>query len=1217
MEFADSEKGKQWLAQRDAKGNPKVLQTNYLLNGERCKVAMPQAPKRFKKDGEGQNSKKSKKKVCELHIDRYRTTGCGEIEGYMGELQLLLLIDTCSKGEGANFMSKEVFRAIKVSVCVGEIRKQKVGVLMGNRTIWMEEFVVVNVVINGDYFRIPFYITSHLNEPSILIGRETIAKYKGLQDLLKETIDAGMENSLASNGNALRMSSMLTRISKADFFEEEYDSDEVEEEDIGMLLTERGSEPPARVYGSEVLQKMIHKVCEKYEGIFSSTLTEEAAKIAPFSVKVDKQGWDSARNRAPARQQGPAKEAELRRLLDGLLEIKVIRASQALAHSQVLLVRKKDGSFRLVIDYRILNDVTTSEGYPIPNIKEMCARIGRKRPRYFGVVDMVKGYHQVELKEEAKACTAFVTAFGKYEWNRAPMGLKGLPSLFQCAMVNEVLQGIVYQKCECYMDDIIIFGETEKEFVDNVSSVFERLQRYNIKLSAGKCVLGAESIEFVGHTITKEGVCFSKEKIAHVIEFPTPVCQKDVKSFIGLANYFRDHLRGHSQQTRALEELVKDYHPGAKVEWKGEAKEAFEAIKESINGCPMLFFIQAVGEIHLYTDACDTGIGGYLCQRVGDVEYPVGFMSRAFSSSQKKWHTPTQECYAIFKALEKFEYLLRDVKFILHTDHKNLTHLDVEGSKLIRAWKMAILEYDFDIEYVTGPDNVVADYFSRMQLGEKSIEVLETEIAATRIMTSEEKLRVSNMLMKERVTKSKYQCVQLSKEDYSMCQEVHNDVAGHSGVEKMIQRLEKKDVSWKYMRQSCKLFIQQCPCCQKMDMLKFPLRTHRYTLSTYGIMDRLVIDTIGPLPKDRWGNEYVMVVMDSFSKWVELFPTQTVEGEEAASKLLSVIGRYGCPLQIQTDNGTQFKNSLMDKLTELLGTEYIHSLAYSKEENGIVERANKEVSRHIRNFVFDRNKLVMWSECLPLIQRILNSAKRGTGLSPAEIMFGNNINLDRGIFMPLVALPSGKTPLLAQWVDKMVIEQHLLLKQAVDQQMMIDGRELVRREEIDSHLDDSKLRPVVENQFVLVRYPQRVIGNVAPNKLVSGNRGPMRVVNISQDAVSVQDLLTLKCETVHVSRVKPYTCSVSMTEEEVVKRDTDEWLIEEVVGHNGIWGRLSHMDFLVKFVGLPEKWNLWYKWSDMRANPKLHEYLIKIGQSDKIPDEFREFPKQKRREKVS
>ena len=177
-------------------------------------------------------------------------------------------------------------------------------------------------------------------------------------------------------------------------------------------------------------------------------------------------------------------------------------------------------------------------------------------------------------------------------------------------------------------------------------------------------------------------------------------------------------------------------------------------------------------------------------------------MSRAFTASQKKWWTPQQECFAIVKAIEKFDYLLRDAKFILHTDHQNLTLLDMEGSKMIRTWKMALMEYDFDIEFIKGEDNVVADYFSRLPMEDHTIEKWRKEVECNRIVAPEDTVRIQNM----KVNTYKEFCIPEDK----MCIlfAVHNKVVGHTGVDRMMERLKRQEYQWPYMRNHCREYIK-------------------------------------------------------------------------------------------------------------------------------------------------------------------------------------------------------------------------------------------------------------------------------------------------------------------------------------------------------------------------------------------------------------------------
>ena len=373
----------------------------------------------------------------------------------------------------------------------------------------------------------------------------------------------------------------------------------------------------------------------------------------------------------------------------------------------------------MCIDHRNLNKATKSLGWPLPNIKQMLQRVGLKKPKYFGVADLVSGYHQAPLSQKSQEFTAFITHMGVYEWLRVPMGAKGAAPFFQQAIANEVLAGLVYDICEGYLDDCIIHGGNFKTFLTNLGTVFGRFRKHNIKLNPKKCRLGAKEIEYVGHVLNKDGMTFSRDKIEKVLQIPKPIKEKELKSFLGLANYFRDHIENHSTIVRPLNDLLKGYQRTRKIQWTPEAEKAFEDIKDAINNCPQLFFLDYTEglPIYLHTDASTYGIGAYLFQVVDGHERPIAFISKTLNEQQiKKWSTPEKEAYAIFYSLQKLEYLLRDAKFTLRTDHKNLTlpFLNNEQNARVKRWKLAIQQFDFNIEYIKGEENIVADHLSRL-----------------------------------------------------------------------------------------------------------------------------------------------------------------------------------------------------------------------------------------------------------------------------------------------------------------------------------------------------------------------------------------------------------------------------------------------------------------------------------------------------------------------
>ena len=461
------------------------------------------------------------------------------------------------------------------------------------------------------------------------------------------------------------------------------------------------------------------QLCEKYRHIFSESLRLDPARVPPMDLQVDADLLEGKLH-ARARPQSLAKVTKLRELLDSLLKFNIIRVSKETKGSQVLLVDKKGtDKMRFVSDYRALNDATRApEGWPIPNIAEILQEIGIGRPKFFATLDMTSGYHQAPLKESVKHFTAFVTpGGGMYEWNRVAMGLMGAGSYFQRVMATTVFADLLHKGVKIYLDDIIIYAETEEEFLRLMEEVFKRCEKANIILKPSKCRFGMAEVEFVGHKISQDGISFTEERIDAVTQIPLPSTAFQLKSFLGLANYFHSHIRNLSAMTEPLSEMLGKYekkNSHRRLEWTPRREAAFETVKEAIHRCPKLFFVQADLPIYLQTDSSDYGIGAYLFQKDGDVEYPVAFLSKSLNKEQRKWAIPDKEAYAIFYTIKKWDHLLRDAKFILQTDHKNLVYINFEGTAKVRRWKLLLQEYNFQWEYIKGETNLVADWFSRL-----------------------------------------------------------------------------------------------------------------------------------------------------------------------------------------------------------------------------------------------------------------------------------------------------------------------------------------------------------------------------------------------------------------------------------------------------------------------------------------------------------------------
>lgn len=984
------------------------------------------------------------------------------------------------------------------------------------------------------------------------------------------------------------------------------------------------------IEGPETLRNQLRALVLEFKDIHRSSVRKDPADIPPMELRIDVAKWETAVNRLPPRTQSKVKEEELKEQISKALDLNVLQPSIATEYSQVLLVPKpdeissldddkgnlnteklivklfeldsqgpsnpqdpdftnkngkvgkerRDGKpgmktnqgtlgmkfpvrnlgrkkkWRFCVDYVRLNDATESlETFPIPNMQHMIRRVGDKKPKFFAVMDLTSGYHQAPLSANSRRFTAFICFLGIMEWLRVPMGLKGAPSYFQRVIATVVLAGLMYIICELYIDDILVFGNSESDLVANLRKVFERFRKHKLTLNPKKCKYGISKVEYVGHIIDENGVSFSEDKREKVLSFPLPSHMKQLKKFLGLANYFRDHVRDHSVKVRPLQKMIDNYDKRQRLQWTPELEQLYFTVRDEIARCPTLFFLDPHGEIFVQTDASDYGIGVYIFQRVNEVERPTLFISKTLNATQCKWSTPEKEAYAIYYGLTHAEHLLRDVFFILQTDHRNLTFINMEGSPKIRRWKLAIQEYNFAIEYLPGERNVVADNFSRLCDIDNPDETLCTISG----------LRIPNM-------------------EYKLISKVHNSTVGHHGVERTLQKLVQQRQEWPHMREHVRKFIRECPCCQLMNQIRIPIRTHPFTTASYAPMECLNVDTIGPVLKDDFGNEYILVVIDCFTRFVELYPIPDVSAISAARALLQHVGRYGVAAKYRTDNGPQFANELLSELHNLLRTEHEFTVPYSKEENAIVERANKEVMRHLRAIVYDTRIKTTWSmDYLPLVMRILNAEeKTRTGVSPAELLFGNVVKLDARILFPAEITNRTSAPKrLSAHMDKMLKAQTDLIKIAHDTQLAHDEFHMSQYEPGFTEF------PV--NSYVLLGYPE---GERPPHKLKMRMRGPFRVVNNQGSKYTIQDLITSKNMDVHVTRLRPFHYDASRTDpHDVAMHDQEEFLIEAILDHRGDRTRRQTMEFKVRWAGYDASHDSWEPYKNLRDTEQLLDYL--------------------------
>ena len=962
-------------------------------------------------------------------------------------------------------------------------------------------------------------------------------------------------------------------------------------------LNNETNDLPTELGDDDELKERLGRLVSEMSDTFSRQLRREAALVPPLQLKVA-DAWNCAENRRSPRIQGGKRNKEIDVQTQQMEEYNVIRLSTASAHSQVLLTPKPDGTWRFCVDFRRLNEQTNSETWPIPNIQEMIRRIGSNKPRYFGVLDLTKGYYQAPLSESSKHYTAFITSCALYEWNRVPMGLMGAPSYFQRVMTTVVLAGLMYNTCEVYLDDIIVWGKTKDEYVTNVRKVLERLRKHKLTANPRKTKLGLEKIEYVGHQIDHEKVIFNRDRLQTIIDFPQPTTLGQLKKFLGMAGYVRDTVVQAAQHTTPLTVLFEGYSKKKKhhkIVWDDTLIAALEAVKKGVNDSQALFFLDETSPVHLYTDASDYGIGAWLVQEVDGEKRTISLMSKTLTKSQRKWHIPEKEAYAIVVALQKFEYLIRDVHFTLHTDHANLIYIRDTGSPKVVAWKCKVQEYDFEVKFVAGEDNQVADELSRNPNAE-----LADEEPDPYVVTDLEKMN-----LQENDHMAAY-VMAMTAAQREVVESVHNSETGHHGVENTMNKLKKTGHEWKGMRKDVSGYIKECDTCQKRSHRTMQHDVAPYTTVTTRLMKNRSIDTVGPFQEDDEGNRYLAVIIDTFSRWVEIYRIKNNDALSTAEALYENYGRFGAPEELKSDNGSEYVNELIELFNERVGVKHNLTIPYSHEENGIVENANREIRKFIMDLCYDKRlSKAAWSRDIPSVMRVLNTTPKAmTGMSPAYMLYAGSIDLDNKLFKYNVSeqekLATKRDALSpwSEWLANRQLAQKVALAEA-------KKRTLAHEEEHMSK-DSGKRTEFPIGSLVYKAYAESKYGGGKPSKQDLNWTGPYRVKSFEGSTYILEDILNNKTLTpVEIHRLKECEYDpVYINPLDIRMKDfDDQYEVQDILSHEGSFNHKKSLTFQVKWCGYEE--TTIEPWKNLRDNEVLHKYLKSKGLDKHIPIKYR------------
>lgn len=477
------------------------------------------------------------------------------------------------------------------------------------------------------------------------------------------------------------------------------------------------------VGGTPEQKSQLSVLLEKYSFVFA---TEDEDLGYADKVQHEIHLTDDVPVTQPYRRIPPTQYSEVREHIGKLLKKGIIRESSSAYASPIVLVRKSDGSLRLCVDYRKLNAKTRRDAFPLPRIDESFDAL--RGAKFFSTIDLASGYHQVAMHERDRAKTAFTTPFGLFEYVRMPFGVCNGPATFQ-RLMQATMSDLIFQILLVYLDDILVFSETFEQHLERLETVFRRLAETGLKIKLQKCAFLQQSVKFLGHHVSAEGVGTDPSKISAVKDWRVPNTVKELQSFLGFCSYYRRFICGFSQIAGPLHDLVNKCSGVQKSNgsrylvsamWTPECDSSFKQLKEKLITAPILGFADFTQPFIVETDASQHGLGAVLYQQQEGTKRVIAYASRRLRQAEKNdrnYSSMKLELLALKWAVtEKFRGYLLGSKFVVFTDNNPLCHLKTAKLGAIeQRWVAQLSVFDFEVKYRPGRSNVAADALSRQE----------------------------------------------------------------------------------------------------------------------------------------------------------------------------------------------------------------------------------------------------------------------------------------------------------------------------------------------------------------------------------------------------------------------------------------------------------------------------------------------------------------------
>lgn len=737
----------------------------------------------------------------------------------------------------------------------------------------------------------------------------------------------------------------------------------------------------------------------------------------------------------------------LKQQVNELLESGVITQSSAPNFvSPVLFVPKKDKTYRMCVDYRALNEGTVKSHQLLPTIPNIADVLAHRR--YFSGLDLSAGYWQVEMDAASQDLTTFITpGLGVYKWKRMPFGLTNAPATFQ-RLMNAVLADFINDgDVICYVDDVLVASRTFSEHMDLLQRVFKRLQDSGLKLKLSKASWCGREITYLGHIISEHGFAPSPDNTKRLTEYPSPTTVKETQRIVGLLSYYRRHVRDFAKFSAPMNKAIKKNQP---FRWTEECETALRYLIDRVTHAPILRFpiLDGKSPYILTTDASGVSVAAALAQVQNGVEYPISFYSRSLNDTERRWGSAEMEVAAIVAGINAFRQYLLGNRFTVYTDNSACVQIlrKPNLSPKLHRWSLLIQGYDFTIHHKEGRLNKVCDALSRVPVNsireippEDEIRVAQRrddslapiirylkdgempsglEPAKKRRLEAEwQRHSIINDTLYRKgdgempvvVIPDQYKEVLLHK--------FHSSIEGmHLGIEKTTKNLLTV-CYWERMRKDVETYLANCDSCARIKNPHQRIRVPMKGQMTNHVLETVCSDIAGPLPVTTRGNKWIIVFIDQFSKYCEILPMPDATADTVARIYVEeFVTRYGTPVNLLTDQGTNYMSDLMRKVNDMLEIRHKRTTPYHPGTNGQAERLIKVIKFCLAHVVNEQQR--NWDSFLGFIRMAINQSWHATtNTSPAYVFFGRSMVTPTKLLLPrpqAAVIQEGQLPALLE-----------------------------------------------------------------------------------------------------------------------------------------------------------------------------------------------------------